>query len=233
MVSVTSEDEALEAMRGGADIIDVKNPFEGALGAQLPAVTRKIREGLPGIVEVSATLGDLPYLPGTASLAAVGAASLGIDYVKAGLFGVKNVEEALAMVQAIKSSLKSLGFKAKLVICGYADHAEYGCINPKILPEVAYKGEAEGILIDVKRKAEGLTLFNFIGEKEIVEIQAKTKRFGLFLALAGGLNLKEIEKCSQLRVDVIGVRRYALTSLGKISRSRIAEACKIIRDQNL
>ena len=233
MVSVTSEDEALEAMHGGADIIDVKNPAEGALGAQLPDVIRKIRETLPGSMEVSATLGDLPYLPGTASLAAVGAASLGINYVKAGLFGVRSFEEALTMVKAVRSSLRSLGYKVKLVVCGYADYAEYGCINPRILPEVAYRGEADGVLIDVKRKAKRLNLFSYMGEKEILEIQAKAKSFGLFLALAGGLGLEGIEKCSKLGADVIGVRRFALTSLGKVSRSLVAEACKIIHQPNL
>ena len=163
-----------------------------------------------------------------ASLAAAGAASLGVNYVKAGLFGVRSFEEALSMVQAIKDSLRSLDLKVKLVVCGYADHADYGCISPRVLPEVAYKGEAEGILIDVKRKAEKLNLFSYMAEDTIAEIQAKTRDFGLFLALAGGLNLEGIKRCSRLGADIIGVRRFTLTSFGKVSRSLVAEACKAI-----
>ena len=33
LISVTSAEEALLALEGGADIIDMKNPLEGALGA--------------------------------------------------------------------------------------------------------------------------------------------------------------------------------------------------------
>ena len=39
-----NEKEALEAIAGGADIIDVKNPQEGALGANYPWVIKKIKE---------------------------------------------------------------------------------------------------------------------------------------------------------------------------------------------
>ena len=39
LVSVIDEEDAREAYRGGADIIDVKNPEEGALGANFPWVS--------------------------------------------------------------------------------------------------------------------------------------------------------------------------------------------------
>jgi uncharacterized protein (UPF0264 family) len=34
MISVLSAEEAMEAIAGGAQILDVKNPSEGSLGAQ-------------------------------------------------------------------------------------------------------------------------------------------------------------------------------------------------------
>jgi len=86
LVSVRDVDEALEAVKGGAHIVDVKNPEEGSLGAHFPRVIRQVKEAVSGAVEVSATIGDLPNLPGTASLAALGAAVSGARYVKAGLF---------------------------------------------------------------------------------------------------------------------------------------------------
>ena len=38
LVSVVSAEEARRAVAGGADIVDVKDPREGALGAPAPAV---------------------------------------------------------------------------------------------------------------------------------------------------------------------------------------------------
>ena len=77
LVSVVNKREALEAVKGGAHIVDVKNPKEGSLGANFPRVIRRVENVVPSHVEVSATIGDLPNLPGTASLAALGAVSSG------------------------------------------------------------------------------------------------------------------------------------------------------------
>ena len=76
-----------EAKRScAADIIDVKRPAEGSLGANFPWIIRAVRElsGKP----VSAAIGDFDFRPGGASLAAYGAAHAGADYVKIG-----NVQE--------------------------------------------------------------------------------------------------------------------------------------------
>ena len=77
LISPADEKEAVEAIRGGAEIIDVKNPKEGALGANFPWVIKRIREITPRNIEVSCALGDVPNLPGAMSLAALGAATTG------------------------------------------------------------------------------------------------------------------------------------------------------------
>ena len=87
LVSVVDEHEAHEAAAAGADIVDVKNPGEGALGAAPPAVIERVRAAVPARVPVSAAIGDMPNLPGTAALAALGAARSGAAFVKVGLWG--------------------------------------------------------------------------------------------------------------------------------------------------
>ncbi|MEM0353700.1 MAG: (5-formylfuran-3-yl)methyl phosphate synthase, partial [Archaeoglobaceae archaeon] len=78
LVSPKDLSEALEAIEGGADIIDVKNPSEGSLGANFPWVIRDVANIAKKYrKEVSATTGDMPFKPGTASLAALGAAIAG------------------------------------------------------------------------------------------------------------------------------------------------------------
>ena len=73
LISPINTEEALEAIEGGADIVDVKNPKEGSLGASFPWIIKGVREMTPKDMLVSATLGDVPYKPGTVSLAAMGA----------------------------------------------------------------------------------------------------------------------------------------------------------------
>jgi uncharacterized protein (UPF0264 family) len=41
LISVVAAEEVSAALQGGADIVDVKNPAEGALGASLPHIIRR------------------------------------------------------------------------------------------------------------------------------------------------------------------------------------------------
>ncbi len=87
LVSVVDAAEARLAVAGGADIVDVKNPAEGSLGAPEPGTLTRVRDAVPADVPLSVAIGDLPSLPGTAALAALGAARCGAAYVKVGLMG--------------------------------------------------------------------------------------------------------------------------------------------------
>ena len=101
LISPINHEEAVEAVEGGADIVDVKNPKEGSLGANFPWVIRDIREITPEDKLVSATLGDVPYKPGTVSLAAMGAHVSGADYIKVGLYGTKDYDEAVEVMENV------------------------------------------------------------------------------------------------------------------------------------
>src|SRR4030042_1030199 len=115
LISVVDEQEAAEAIAGGADIIDVKNPKEGSLGANFPWVIKNIRNMTPDEMHVSATLGDVPYKPGTVSLAAAGAVVSGADYIKVGLYGTKNYDEALEVMENVVKTVKEFDENALVV----------------------------------------------------------------------------------------------------------------------
>src|SRR5690242_15574912 len=96
LVSPISKDEAQIVAQSKADIVDVKNVKESSLGAQLPLITMEVVELVHRYQKMcSATLGDLPYKPGTAALAALGLVNCKVDYIKAGVFGPKTYQEAL------------------------------------------------------------------------------------------------------------------------------------------
>lgn len=205
LVSVVNKEEALKAARGGAQIIDVKNPREGSLGANFPRVIREARKIVPGNVEVSATIGDLLNLPGTASLAALGAAVSGANYVKAGLFGVKTPAEALGLMKEVCRAVKDYDASCRVIVAGYADFQEIGCLNPLKLPYVAHKVRADGVMIDIKVK-DYRKLFHFLSYGLLRKFISRSHKYDLMAALAGSLDEDDVPKVYSLEADVIGVR---------------------------
>jgi uncharacterized protein (UPF0264 family) len=206
MVSVVNQEEARSAMEGGADIVDIKNPSEGALGANLPWITRSIVEEFGKSIETSATLGDMPNLPGTASLAAIGASFLKVDYLKVGMFGAQTEYEALNLAKALIRTFREFKLKNQLVIAGYADYEEQECINPLVLPQIAADVGAWGVLIDIKRKdSEGL--FHYFSFDELKKFVNESHSLGLNVGLSGSLGVENIQKIMNLNADIMGIRR--------------------------
>jgi uncharacterized protein (UPF0264 family) len=231
MVSVIDPDEALEALKGGADIIDVKNPREGALGANRPWITKKIKEETGNQAEVSATIGDLPNTPGTASLAALGAATLGVDYVKAGMLGPKTFGEVEELCMMVAQTLQEFRLRTKLVIAGYADYQTQGCVNPLMLPRSAAEAGAWGVLIDVKEKSSK-GLFDYLSVKDLEKFVEDAHHLGLKVALAGALGKKDLQRVLKLGVDIMGIRRNVCTKLSeepKVDHRLVEEFISILQ----
>jgi uncharacterized protein (UPF0264 family) len=217
LVSVVNKAEALDSLRGGAHILDVKNPKEGSLGANFPRVIKQVREVTPKTLEVSATIGDLPNLPGTASLAALGAAFSGVDYVKVGLFGVKTSEEATTLMTEVVRAVKEYDSGLKTIASGYADFRYVGCVNPLELHEVAHKAGADGVLVDVKIKDGKTNLFSFLTDENLKELVNKAHDYNLLAALAGSLDKQDVPRVHNLGADIIGVRGAVCTKKDRVS----------------
>jgi len=206
LVSPMSIEEALEAVRGGADIIDVKNPAEGSLGANFPWIIKSVKE----IAEkhnklLSATLGDLDFKPGTASLAALGAAVSGADYVKVGLFGIKTENQVFEMMSNVVRAVKEYNPSAMIVAAGYADHSRINAIPPLSIAEPAYRAGCDGIMVDTAVK-DGKNLFEFMDSKMLENFVKSAHERSMFCALAGSLSWEHITLLKDINPDIIGVR---------------------------
>jgi uncharacterized protein (UPF0264 family) len=203
MISVISEMEANQAILGGTDLLDVKNPAEGSLGAQAPHVIRAIKNLSIGKAQVSAAIGDMPYLPGTAALAALGAASCGVDYVKAGLYGPKTGKEAITLLREVKLAVD--GYKTSVIAALYADFQRAGTLNPESLPELAASAGVNGCLIDTAIK-DGSTLFDFITPLRLRQLAEQAHKLSLTFGAAGALKEKDLPLVLESGADVVGIR---------------------------
>jgi hypothetical protein len=201
LVSVVSAREARRALAGGADIIDVKDPAQGPLGAPSPRVLAEVVGEVGAAAPVSVALGDLPNLPHTAALAARGAATLGAAYVKVGLRGVPELDEAVALMRAVADAT---GPQTAVIAAAYADAGALDppALAPEWLPEVVQRAGITGALVDTFVK-DGRGLYSWLSESELTGLIARTRDAGGSFAVAGQLTLGDLRR---VEADVVGVR---------------------------
>jgi uncharacterized protein (UPF0264 family) len=206
LVSVVDAAEARTAAAAGADIVDVKNPAEGSLGAPAPAVIAAVRAAVPAELPVSAAIGDMPNLPGTAALAAVGAAHSGATFVKVGLWGATTEGDAVALLRAVRDSVPG----AVVVAAAYADAERVAPapLAPGLLPRVARAAGVELCLLDTAVK-DGRGLLEWLSPDALTALVDDAHRSGLQVALAGALRADDLPVIHGTRADVAGVRSAA------------------------
>jgi (5-formylfuran-3-yl)methyl phosphate synthase len=223
MISVLSAVEAREAVAGGAEILDVKNPAEGSLGAQAPAVIREIKKLASGNLKVSAAIGDMPNLPGTAALAALGAAYCGADYVKVGLKGPRNEAEAVALLREVRAAVQD--FSTTVIAGLYADWERAQTLNPLALPGIAAQAGIHGCLLDTAIK-DGRSLFDFLDAQTLSQLVEQAHAHGLLFGLAGALHEKDLHLVQALGADIVGMRTAVCRDH---QRSGPLEAARVIQ----
>jgi (5-formylfuran-3-yl)methyl phosphate synthase len=245
LASVSGPEEAARAMDGGVDIVDIKNPREGSLGACPPSTLRAIvalrvagaeRRGggvSPREVRLSAALGDAPNLPGTFALAAAGAAACGVDYLKVGLRGVRLREEALALLEAVVGAAREVDPSVRIVVAAYADAAEIGSLPPEVLPELAERARAHGCLVDTARK-DGRTLLDHCSFETLAFFRADCRRRGLLCGLSGSLARSHIPRLLEIGPDLIGARGALCEGgrEGRLDPRRLREFSEALRRQS-
>jgi uncharacterized protein (UPF0264 family) len=232
LVSPKNEIEAAEAIAGGADIIDVKNPKEGPLGANFPWVIKRVKQITPANVEVSCTIGEMPNLPGSMALAALGAATTCVNYVKAGLYGLRTPEEAVCLMKNVVKAAKDFNSSVKVVVSGYADAERINTVDPLDVPKIVYDVQGDIAMIDTAIK-DGKNLFNFLTKPQLQRFVDEAHSYGLKAALAGSLRKEDMSTVCALNADVVGVRGAVCTLSdrvnGQITREKVRELVEVVR----
>ena len=200
LVSPSNIDEARRSV--AADIIDVKKPSEGSLGANFPWVIKEIKSFAQK--PVSAAIGDFPYKPGGASLAAYGAACAGADYIKIGL-AFDGASRARDMIAAVVKAVKDEFPEKNVVIAAYSDFKRMGTISPYEMAPIAAELGADIAMVDTGIK-DNKSTFEFMNESDLASFTLTNTQLGLRTALAGSLRFEDVAMLRRINPDIIGVR---------------------------
>jgi len=200
LVSPATIEEAKKTL--SADIVDVKRPEEGSLGASFPWIIRSIK----GLTHkpVSAAIGDFDYKPGGASLTALGAAAAGADYIKIGLM-FDGKEEAQAVISSVTRAVKDTYPEKYVVIAAYSDWERLDTISPFDMAPLVAKAGADVSMVDTGIK-DGRSTFEFMDEALLTEFTGLNRSLGVQTAIAGSLKFEDIELLKRINPEIIGVR---------------------------
>lgn len=194
LASVTSVEEAQIALAGGADIIDLKNPEQGALGALPLSVIREIVAAVGQRKPLSATIGDLPMQPQLLTEAVINTAATGVDIVKIGFFGRVGHAECIRAME----SLTAQGTVIVAVL--FADAApDFG-----LLAQMAQAG-LHGVMLDTATK-NGKRLRHYLDDKILQQFVEHAGSLGLLTGLAGSLATADIPALAKIGPDYLGFR---------------------------
>lgn len=194
LASVRNLDEARLAVDGGADIIDLKAPDRGSLGALPADVVRSIVAALRGVKPISATVGDLPMQPARVGAAVAAALETGVDYVKVGMFPGGNSPETLRDLQAFTRS----GFRLVAVL--FADRDPLS-VSPCELRDAGFVG----CMLDTLDKDRG-SLTEVCTVSFLRDFIATVRETGMFSGLAGSLAAGDVPALRLLKPDYLGFR---------------------------
>jgi (5-formylfuran-3-yl)methyl phosphate synthase len=219
MVSAQNLEEALEAEKGGADIVDIKNLQEAMVGSGHPMLAQEVRARIPAEKHVSVTLGVVPNQPGTVAMAVYAAAQLKATSVKVG-FVKADYEMALDVLRESRRALE--GSDTKLIGSLFADNHLYDGLDPHLIVQLAKEGQCDGLLIDTLTK-DGRNLFDFMSEAELREVVIQGKLAGMSTALSGHLQIDDLDELARINPDIVGVRG-AVCSTGDRNRAVAWEA---------
>lgn len=196
LASVRSVEEAALALAGGADVIDMKEPAAGALGAVTADTARAVVRRVAGKVLVSATIGDLPGRLDLVGPAVAAMFAAGVDVVKVGFF---DRTDRRAILDGITRVAEREGRTVVAVL--FADR------EVDVLPALAMLREygLPGVILDTADKRRG-SLRQIVTDAALGAIVRAAHGAGLWIGLAGSLAADDIDPLLRLRPDYLGFR---------------------------
>ncbi len=224
LASVTNVSEALLAVDAGVDIIDLKNPAQGALGALPLSEIGEIARAIDGCKLVSATIGDLPMEPELLIRATEHTAATGVDIVKVGFFGSASHGACIKALQPLAAK------GVRIVAVLFADQ------NPDfaLLPELQMAG-FYGAMLDTAQK-NGSSLLDYVLVNDLQRFVKLARTSKLESGFAGSLRLNHVPGLVALTPGYLGFRGALCANSERtaaLSSNKIHELQAMLRKCNM
>ncbi len=196
LASVRSEEEAFAAAAAGAELIDLKEPHDGALGGlpieRIGRIASTLRAQYP-VKPLSAAIGDVD----TEALDEIAARVLdvsnaGVDYVKVGVKPGLSARRCLDELASLPAAV------VPVLLC------DDGGVDGALVEHAASLGFV-GIMFDTADK-EGRTLFDHVDDETLGHWLGVARRRGAMTAIAGSLGWAQLDRILALAPDVAGFR---------------------------
>jgi len=194
LASVSSLAEAMVVLSADVDIIDLKQPALGALGALNLDAVKQIVAGIAGRCPVSATIGDLPTQPDPVFNAVKAMAETGVDYIKIGFFPDDDWQGTIKKLSALT------GQNFALIAVLFAD-TQPDLTIMSMLKDAGFAG----VMLDTINKQKG-SLTQLMTKMEIAQFVKQAKSRQLLCGLAGSLRLEDIPELMPYKADYLGFR---------------------------
>lgn len=194
LASVNSLDEALFILNTSVDIIDLKQPELGALGALSPNTVKQIVQTINQKKPVSATVGDLPMQAELIFNAVNAMVNTGVDYIKIGFFPGGNWNKTMGKLEQITEQ------GHQLIAVLFAD-TQPDLNSIKLLKKTGFTG----VMLDTLDKSRG-SLSDVMALADIKEFVHTANNSQLLCGLAGSLKQADIPRLLKLNADYLGFR---------------------------
>jgi len=193
LISVKNSEEALLALHAGADVIDLKDPDIGAVGALNLDITAQILRGINGRALVSATVGENHATLNALVTDIQCRADLGVDIVKIAFSSLFDDADFFAEMHKITNQ------NVRLVALFFADVT----FDTQLIDKLQKMG-FYGVMLDTQEKQ--FSLLELQSKAHLEEFIRDCEKNQLISGLAGSLKPQDVEFLQELKPTFIGFR---------------------------
>ena len=228
LVSVRSPQEALDALSGGAGILDIKEPSRGPLGmaslADLYLICATAKAVSP--IAISAALGEVLDW----QHAALPPLAPHLQYAKLGLAGLAAERHWRVLWKQLRAEFDVLrGKPLDWVAVAYADAGRAQSPSVREVLAAAIEDDCRAFLIDTYDKSGG-RLIDLISAGELQALVSHAHANGVAVAFAGRVTVADFPTLLPCAPDVIAVRGAACEAGVRESAVSSSSVAALVRE---
>jgi (5-formylfuran-3-yl)methyl phosphate synthase len=223
LVSVRNVIEASDALAGGADVVDIKEPLRGPLGPADPGVWKEVCREIGDGAVVSAALGEIM----TDNVEELASVTEGLAFAKVGLAGCASDRD---WRRRFWRAAERLPGGVQAVPVSYGDWRPAEAPTPTEVLSLAAQLPGRLLLVDTYDKRKG-TLLDHLSWSDLRELARAAELVQVRLALAGSLSQSVIIRVLALKPAYVGVRGAACEGGrdGAIDSARVKSLAECVR----